>query len=128
MFLIFLAVVTMSRFLRIPNTALSRIGKGPSLAEGGDVEQHVTQPLDPKSPIPRKTGLQKVVERPDQRILDARMKKQAGPPRMTKKRPAGDPSRRPSKRPSVSSVVVSEDELSSGDDDRTRSPSPLNII
>lgn len=74
----------MSRFLRFPNTSPSRVGKGPALADRGDVELHVTEPLGPKDPIPNKTGLQRVVEKPDQRVLDSRAakerKKQAAPP------------------------------------------------
>ena len=120
----------MSRFLRFPNTSVSRVGKGPALAEGAAIEMHVTDPLDPKQPIPNKTGLQRVVERPDQRVLDARAakeKKQATQPRVvSKKRPSVHPSNRPHKRGHTSSVVVSEDEGSS-DGDRTRSPSPINI-
>ena len=120
----------MSRFLRFPNTSVSRVGKGPALAEGAAIEMHVTDPLDPKQPIPNKTGLQRVVERPDQRVLDARAakeKKQATQPRVvSKKRPSVHPSNRPHKRGHTSSVVVSEDEGSS-DGDRTSSPSPINI-
>lgn len=125
------AVVPMSRFLRFPNTSVSRVGKGPSLAEGGDVEMHVTRPLGPKEPLPNKTGLQRVVEKPDQRVTDSRLakerKKQASQPRnVSKKRLAVTSSSRPHKRASASSIVVSEDDGSSNDD-RTRSPSPINI-
>ena len=120
----------MSRFLRFPNTSVSRVGKGPALAEGAAIEMHVTDPLDPKQPIPNKTGLQRVVERPDQRVLDARAakeKKQATQPRaVSRKRSSVHPSNRPHKRGHTSSVVVSEDEESS-DGDRTSSPSPINI-
>jgi hypothetical protein len=121
----------MSRFLRFPNTSISRVGKGPALAEGAALEMHVTEPLDPKEPIPAKTGLQKVVERPNQRVIDARAakerKKQATQPRdVSKKRSSVDPSHRPHKRVHSSSIVVSEDDGSS-DGDQTRSPSPINI-
>ena len=121
----------MSRFLRFPNTSVSRVGKGPSLAEGGDVEMHVTDPLGPDEPLPNKTRLQRVVEKPDQRVIDSRAakdrKKQTTQPRnVSKKRPAGDPSHRPHKRPSASSIVVSDDDGSSTSD-HTRSPSPINI-
>ena len=121
----------MSRFLRFPNTSVSRVGKGPALAEEAAIEMHVTEPLGPKEPIPNKTGLQKVVERPDQRVIDSRAakekKRQATQPRVaSKKRPSVDPSHRPHKRGHTSSIMVSEDDGSS-DGDRTRSPSPLNI-
>ena len=120
----------MSRFLRFPNTSVSRVGKGPALADGAAIEMHVTDPLDPKEPIPNKTGLQKVVERPDQRVINSRAakeKKQTTQPRVaSRKRPSVHPSHRPHKRGHTSSIVVSEDDGSS-DGDRTSSPSPINI-
>jgi hypothetical protein len=120
----------MSRFLRFPNTSVSRVGKGPALADGAAIEMHVTDPLDPKEPIPNKTGLQKVVERPDQRVIDSRAakeKKQTTQPQIaSRKRPSVHPSHRPHKRGHTSSIVVSEDDGSS-DGDQTRSPSPINI-
>ena len=85
----------MSRFLRFPNTSISRVSKRPPLAEGAPIVQHTTEPRGPKESFPKKTGLQKVVEKADQRVLDARAakekKKPNAPPRAsTKKRPAGE--------------------------------------
>ena len=101
------------------------------MAEGGEVEMHVTEPLGPNEPLPNKTRLQRVVEKPDQRVIDSRAakdrKKQATQPRnVSRKRLAVNPSPRPHKRASASSIVVSEDDGSS-DSDHTRSPSPINI-
>ena len=91
----------------------------------------MTEPLGPEDPIPPKTGLQRVVERPNQRVIDARLakerKRQANQPRdVSRKRSSVNPSQRPHKRVHSSSVVVSEDDGSS-DGDQTRSPSPINI-
>ena len=124
----FFAVVDMSRFLRIPNTESARVSKGPAIAEGEAIEPHVTEPLAPEVSIPKKTDLQRVVEKPDQRVLDARAlkekKKQNAPPRGSKKRPAGEaPGRRLKKAATPSVVDVSDSDAS----DATRSPSPLNV-
>ncbi|PWA68822.1 UDP-arabinose 4-epimerase 2 [Artemisia annua] len=50
----------MSRFLRIPNTEVSRVSKGAPVTEGDPIEQHVAEPLAVGVPIPRRTDLQKI--------------------------------------------------------------------
>ena len=66
----------MSRFLRIPNIEVSRVSKGPALAKSEAIEPHVTNPLNPKGTLPKKTNLQRIVEKPDQRVLDSRAAKE----------------------------------------------------
>ncbi|PWA80837.1 F-box domain, FBD domain, Leucine-rich repeat domain, L domain-like protein [Artemisia annua] len=100
---------------------------------GDPIEPHVTAPLAPGTAIPRRTDLQKVVEHADQRVLDARerkeKKKQDAPPRPTsKKRPAGEASRRRTKRAATSNVVeLSGSDASENTRSPTRSPSPINV-
>ncbi|PWA80205.1 transposase (putative), gypsy type [Artemisia annua] len=83
--------------------------------------------------MPRRTDLQKVVEHADQRVLDARerkeKKKQDAPPRPTsKKRPAGESSRRRTKKTTTSHVVeLSGSDASEDTRSPTRSPSPINV-
>ncbi|PWA65490.1 transposase (putative), gypsy type [Artemisia annua] len=107
--------------------------QGTPVAEGDPIEQHVTEPLAVGVPIPRRTDLQKIVEHADQRVLDARekkeRKKQDAPPRpASKKRPAGESSGRGKKRAATPSVVeLSGSDASENTRSPTRSPSPINV-
>ena len=109
----------------------SRIGRGAPIAEGEVIPQHTTPPLAADKNIPNKTGLMKVAEKADQRVLDTRLakerKKQNAPPRQpAKKRPAGE-STRPSKKRTNLTVVEDVDLTSDEDETQTHSPSPINI-
>ncbi|PWA98913.1 transposase (putative), gypsy type [Artemisia annua] len=112
---------------------VSRVSKGAPVTEGDPIEQHVTEPLAVGVPIPRRTDLQKIVEHADQRVLDARekkeRKKQDAPPRpASKKRPAGESSGRGKKRAATPSVVeLSGSDASENTRSPTRSPSPINV-